>query len=112
MYVPSDTLLLPAVFENFRNMYLKTYEHNAAKFLSAPGLAWQVALKQLGKIRSVNWYKYIINGRKKYYQSIYWYRKANNKYMKDHDEHFFNIRFFYNLYGWAMSQKFPVNNIS
>ena len=35
-------------------MYLKTYEHNAAKFLSAPGLAWQVALKQLGKIRSVN----------------------------------------------------------
>ena len=38
-YVQSDMLLLADVFENFRNMCLEIYELNAAKFLSAPGLA-------------------------------------------------------------------------
>ena len=33
-------------FENFRNMRLKIYEINLARFLSAPGLAWQVALQK------------------------------------------------------------------
>ena len=46
MYVQSDTLLLADVFENFRNMYLKIYERDPAKFLSAAGLAWQAALKK------------------------------------------------------------------
>ena len=45
LYVQSDTLLLADVFENFRNMCLKIYELDPAKFLSAPGLAWQAALK-------------------------------------------------------------------
>ena len=39
----SDTLLLADVFENFRKMYLKVYELYPAKFLLAPGLAWQAA---------------------------------------------------------------------
>ena len=39
-------ILLADVFENFRNMYLEIYELDLAKFLSAPGLAWQVALKK------------------------------------------------------------------
>ena len=39
LYVQSDTLLLADVFENFRNMCLKVYELDAAKFLSPPGLA-------------------------------------------------------------------------
>ena len=39
LYVRSDTLLLAGVFENFRNMCLKIYELNPAKFLSAPRLA-------------------------------------------------------------------------
>ena len=38
-YVENDTLWLADVFENFRNMCLKKYELDAAKFLSAPGLA-------------------------------------------------------------------------
>ena len=46
-YVQSVTLLLANVFENFRNMCLKIYELYAAKFLSAPGSAWQAALKKL-----------------------------------------------------------------
>ena len=46
MYGQSNTLLLADVFKNFRNIYLKRYELDPAKFLSAPGLAWQEALKK------------------------------------------------------------------
>ena len=38
LYVQSDTLLLAGVFENCRNMCLKIYELNPAKFFSALGL--------------------------------------------------------------------------
>ena len=38
--------LLADVFENFHNMCLEIYETDPAKFLSALGLAWQVALKK------------------------------------------------------------------
>ena len=47
LYVQSDTLLLADVFENFRNMCINIYGLDPAKFLSAPGLAWQAALKKL-----------------------------------------------------------------
>ena len=46
MYVQTDTLLLTDVFENFRNMCIKIYELDPAKFFSAPKLAWQAALKK------------------------------------------------------------------
>ena len=45
LHVQSDTLLLPDVFENFRNICLEIYELDPAKFTSAPRLAWQAALK-------------------------------------------------------------------
>ena len=46
LYLSSDTLLLADVFEKFRTMCLEIYELDPAKFLSAPGLAWQAALKK------------------------------------------------------------------
>ena len=39
--------MLADVFENFRNTCLEIYELDPAKFLPAPGLAWQVPLKRL-----------------------------------------------------------------
>ena len=46
LYVQSNTLLLADVFENFRNMCLKIYELDPAKFTSGLGLAWQADLKK------------------------------------------------------------------
>ena len=45
-YPKSDTLLLADVFKNFRKILLKTYHLDLVKCFSAPGLAWQAALKQ------------------------------------------------------------------
>ena len=46
LYVQSNTLLSADVFENFRNTCLEIYELDPVKNLSAPGLAWQAALKK------------------------------------------------------------------
>ena len=43
LYLKSDTLLSADVFENFRKICLKIYHVDPVKFLSAPGLVWQVA---------------------------------------------------------------------
>ena len=48
--------------------------------------------------------------------ALYWYAKANNKHMRDYDENKKSLYFKYwevnHLYGWAMSQKFPVNKLN
>ena len=46
MYLKSNVLLLSDVFENVRKICIEIYELDAAKFISAPGLAWQAALKK------------------------------------------------------------------
>ena len=45
LYVQGNTLLLPYVFENFRNTYFKIYTLDPDFFLIAPGLAWQSGKK-------------------------------------------------------------------
>ena len=40
LYVQNNILLLADVFENFRNICLKMYELDPARFPSAPELAW------------------------------------------------------------------------
>ena len=46
LYLKGNALLSSDVFENFRKMCLEIYELDPAKFLSAPGLAWQVVFKE------------------------------------------------------------------
>ena len=46
LYLKSYILLLADVFKNFRKMCLEIYNLDPTKFLSAPGLASQVALKK------------------------------------------------------------------
>ena len=119
LYVQNDTLLLADVFENFRNMCLEIYDLDPAKFLWAPGLAWQAALKKtkvkLDLLTNIDMLLMVEKGiRGGISHSIYWYAKANNKYMKIYDKNKESSYLQYwdenNLYGWAMSQKLPVNN--
>ena len=46
LYLKNDILLLADVFKNSRKMCLKIYHLDPLKFLSAPGLTWQAALKK------------------------------------------------------------------
>ena len=100
MFAQSNKLLLADVFENFENMYLEIYELGPAKFLSAPGLAWQAALKRTRvKLDLLTDIDVLLMVEKRIgggiCHSIYRYAKANNKYMEDCNEiknrHIFNV---------------------
>ena len=119
LYVQTDTLLLADVFENFRNTCLKVHELDPAHFLSLPGLAWQACLKKTNiKLELLTDYDMLLmveeGIRNGICHSIQRYAKANNKYMNNYDKNEESSYIQYldanNLYGWAMSQKLPVNN--
>ena len=93
-YLKSDTVILADVFKNFRKMCLKIYELDPVKFISAPGLAWQAALKKakvnLELLIDIDMLLIIEKGiREGICAAIHWYAKANkkdyDKNMKDHD---------------------------
>ena len=117
LYVESDPLLFPDVFENFRNMCLDIDELDPVYFVSASGLAWQACLKKTKvKLELVTDYDMILMIEKGIRggicQATHRYAKANNKYMKNYDKNIESSYIEYldanNLYGWAMSQKLPV----
>ena len=119
MYVQCDTFLLADVFENFRNKCIEIYELDPAHFLSAPGLAWQACLKktkvELELLTDIDMLLMVEKGtRGEICQAIHRYAKVNNKYMKNYDKNNESSNIEYldanNLYGWAMSQKLPVNS--
>ena len=84
----------------------------SSKFFSAPGLAWQAALKKtevklelLTDIDMLLMVEKDIRGR--ICHAIHQYAKVNEKYIKDYDKNrkssylkYWDIN---NLYGWAMS---------
>ena len=118
LYVQSDTLFLAAVFDSFRNKYIEIYEFDPVHFLSVPGLAWQVCLKntevKLELLTNVDMLLMVEKGiRGEMCHAIHRYTKANNKYMKTMIEnkessfiHYLDVT---NLYGCAVSQKLSVN---
>ena len=97
LYVSSYTLLLADVFKNLRKMCLKIYKLDPEKFLSAPGLAYQPALKKtkvkLDLFADIDMLFKVEKGiRGGICQSIYQYAKSNKKYMiKLKNPHIFNI---------------------
>ena len=118
LYIQSDTLLLADVFENFRNMCIKVYELNPAHFLSLPGLAWQACRKKTNvKLELLTDYDMLLmveeGIRGGIRHSRHRHEKAKNKYMKTYDKNKESSYIQYldanNIYGWAMSQKLPVN---
>ena len=116
-FLKIDTVILVDVFESFREMSLKIYHLNSTKIFSAPGVAWQAALQKtevkLELLTDTAILLMVEKGiRGGIFHSIYRYAKANDKYMKDYDENKESSYIKYwdvnNLYGWAMSQKLPV----
>ena len=113
-----DTLLLADVFENFRDKCIEIYELDPAHFLSAPGLAWQACLKktkvELELLTDIDMLLMVEKGtRGEICQAIHRCAKANNKSMKNYNKDAISSYLMYldakNWYGWAMSQKLPVN---
>ena len=81
-------MLLRDVLENFRNICIKIYELDPAKFLSTPGLVWPDALKKTDvKLELLTDIDVLLMDEKGIRggicNTIYWYARANNKYMKD-----------------------------
>ena len=118
LYVQTGTLLLPNVFENFREKCFEIYALDHSYFYSAPGLAWQACLKNEGVklelLTDIDMFLMIEKGtRAGKCQSTHRYAKANNKYMKNCDKKIESSNLTYldanNLYAWKMSQKLPVN---
>ena len=100
-------------------MCLKIYNVDPAKFLLAPGLVGQAALRKakvkLDLLIGIDMLLMVEKGiRGGICDSIYQYAKANNKYLKDYDENKESSYIQYwdvnNFFGWAMSQKLPGNN--
>ena len=110
--------MLSNVFENFRNKYIEISELDPAHFLSALGLAWKTCLKKtvirLELLTNVDMLLMVEKGiRGGMCHAILRYERANNKYMENYDKSKESLYIQYldanNLYGWAMSQKFPVD---
>ena len=113
--------MLADVFENFRDNCINIYELDPPHFVSAPGLAWQACFKktevELDLLTDTDMLLMIEEGlRGEMCQAVYRYAEANNKYMKNCNKSIKSSYLVYldtnNLYGWAMSQKLPVNNFS
>ena len=114
LYVQSDTLLLPDVSENFPNMYLKIYELDPARFLTAPGLAWEGVLKKkkvkLDLLTDIDMLLMVEKSiRCGICHNFHQYVKANNKYMEDYNKNkessYLKCWDVVNFYGWTVSQK-------
>ena len=121
LYAQSDILLLANVLENFRNICLKIYKLDPEKFLSAPRLAWQAALKldfltDIDMLLMVEVEMLLMvekDIRAGICHFIYRYAEANNKHMKYYDKNkelsyiqYYDVN---NSYGWPMSQRLSVN---
>ena len=103
LYVQSDTLLLADVFNNSRDICLKSMQACLKKTNIELELSTDYDMLLM-----------VEEGiRVGIYHSIHRYAKANNKYVKNYNNNeessYIQCLDANNLYGWAMSKKLPVN---
>ena len=101
-------------------MCLEIHELDPAKFHSAPGLAWQAALKKTDEQLELLTYTDMLLMVEKSIRGgichpIYRYGKANNKFLKNYDKNKESSSLQYwdanDLYGRKMSQKLQVKSL-
>ena len=118
LYLESDVLLLADVFEAFRDVCCKNYGLDPVWYYTAPGLAWDAALKitkvELELLTDPEMLFMFEKGIRGGISSImHRYGKANNKYMSEEfnpkePSKYLQYLDANNLYGWAMSKSLPV----
>lgn len=122
LYLETDTLLLCDIFENFRVLSIDTYGLDPCHFITLPGYSWNAMLKktevELELITDQDQYLFIERGIRGGISVIsHRHAKANNSYIKSEifdstkPESYIPYLDANNLYGWAMSQYLPFNNI-
>ena len=119
LYNQSDVLLLADIFENFRDVCSDNYGLDPAWYYTAPGLAWDAALKitdvKLELLSDPDMLLMIEKGIRGGISMISnRYGKANNPYMGPKFDNTEETRFITyldanNLYGWAMSKPLPTH---
>ena len=119
LYNRVGVLLLADVFENFRDICIKNYKLDPAHYYTAPGLAWDAALKvtevKLELLSDIDMLLMVEKGIRGGVSMISnRYGKSNNKYMGDKfvaSELSKYIAYLdaNNLYGWAMSKPLPTH---
>ena len=119
LYNLSDVLLLADVFENFRNICTNHYGLDPAWYYSAPGHAWDAALKitkvQLELLSDPDMLLTIESGIREGIATIsHRHAYANNEYMgtvfdPTKDSKFISYLDAHNLHGCAMSKQLPTS---
>ncbi len=121
LYMRTDVLLLSDVMENFRKLCMSNYGLDPLWYYTAPGLAWDAALKISGVVLDLltnpNMYLMVEKGIRGGVTTITKrHAVANNKYMRAYDPNKESVYIPYldanNLCRWAMSQPLPTGRFT